>query len=497
MTVKICIVTQSAEFNVSAGMRVRYQRFINAAADGIEITARPIDEILGRPFEADIYIFCKTFSLAAILLAGEIRRSGRVVGQDFFDDYFSQVSDQRLLPFRNWLRQMAPFTNFAVCTTRTMQAILRPYLSGCPITVVPDPAVAFDTAMLASQAEHKIRRISNSKTIKLVWFGIGDNPFFPVGLQDLTSRLVSSELGRFKSQGWTIDLVVATNARALDLAGLAQLRSLPVDLQIKEWSEDVEHEVLNQAEVVILPVSGQGFSKAKSLNRALTALEHGCQVLSLGEPLYAELDEFIYRSVDEMTADFAVGSARLNRHSAPKLESLLARTAHPEKLASEFIAASLAAVSNSKMARSNAHMALVHGRETTIQLHKAVSKSGGLSVRSPYATTGWNFPVRFDVEEARLIMRASPKVCEQFNLPCVGDPIRIGDLDFLAIDTHGKAIDKMRLYPVTLQNPLTSQAAYRSVMSSIAGAIKALFPAHAVLFSDNQMDLPLTSDIAS
>lgn len=478
-------------------MRVRYQRFINAATDGTEINARPIDEVSGRPFDADIYIFCKTFSLAAILLACEIRRSGRVVGQDFFDDYFSQVSDQRLLPFRNWLRQMAPFTNFAVCTTRTMQAVLRPYLPDCPITVVPDPAVAFDTAMLASQAEQKVRRISNSKTIKMVWFGIGDNPFFPVGLQDLTSRQVSSELALFKSHGWALDLVVATNARALNVAGLEQLRRLPVDLHIREWSEDVEHDVLNQAEIAILPVSSQGFSKAKSLNRALTALEHGCQVLSLGEPLYAELDAFIYRSVDEMTADLAVGSARLNRHSVPKLESLLARTAHPQKLASEFISASLAALSRNKTARSDLHMVLVHGRETTIQLHKAVSKSGGLSVRSPYATTGWNFPIRFDIEDARIAMRASTRICEQFNLPCIGDPIRIGDLDFLTIDIHDKAVDKMRLYPAALHNPLTSQASYKSVMSGIVGVIKALFPAHAVLFSDNQMDLPLTSDFAS
>lgn len=497
MTVKICIVTPSAEFNASAGMRVRYQRFISAGADETEITARPIDEIWGRPLEADIYIFCKTFSFAAILLAGEIRRSGRVVGQDFFDDYFSQVFDQRLLRFRNWLRQMAPFTNFAVCTTPTMQAVLRPYLPGCPITVVPDPIAAFDTSALASQAEHKIRRISNSKIINMVWFGIGDNPFFPVGLQDLTSRQVSSELSLFKSQSWTLDLVIATNARALDVAGLEQLRRLPVDFHIREWSEDVEHEVLNQAQVAILPVSSQSFSKAKSLNRALTALEHGCQVLSLGEPLYAELDEFIYRSVGEMTADLAVGTARLNRHSVPKLESLLARTAHPQKLASDFVSASLAALSKNKTARSDVHMVLVHGRETTIQLHKAVSKSGGISVRSPYATTAWNFPVRFDIEDARVIMRASTKICEQFNLPYVGDPIRIGDLEFLTVDTPGKSVDKLRLYPATLQNHLTSQASYKSVMSGIAGVIKALFPAHAVLFSDNQMDLPLWSDLAS
>lgn len=478
-------------------MRVRYQRFISAATDETEIIARPIAEVSGRPFDADIYIFCKTFSLAAILLASEIRRSGRVVGQDFFDDYFSQVSDQRLIPFRNWLRQMAPFTNFAVCTTRTMQTVLRPYLPDCPITAVPDPTVALDKAALASQAEHKIRRISNSKIINMVWFGIGDNPFFPVGLQDLTSRQVSSELGRFKSRGWTLDLVIATNARALDVLGLEQLRRLPVDFHIREWSEDVEHEVLNQAQVAILPVSSQGFSKAKSLNRALTALEHGCQVLSLGEPLYAELDAFIYRSVDEMTADLALGSARLNRHSVPKLESLLARTAHPQKLASEFVSASLAALSKNKTARSDVHMVLVHGRETTIQLHKAVSKSGGLSVRSPYATTAWNFPIRFDIEDARVLMRASTKICEQFNLPFVGDPIRIGDLEFLTIDTSDKPIDKMRVYPATLQNPLTSQASYKSVMSGIAGAIKVLFPAHAVLFTDNQMDLPLTSDFAS
>ena len=256
----------------------------------LEVT--PIDRLVSESkFPADAYVFVKCFGSKAIILAAHLHGLGKQVGHDLFDDYFSQYDDARLAYYRGWLSLAAAHSDFVVCTTERMREVAERYFPSARVLMAPDPYLPFDAARLAARLTAKTARMDRSKHIQAVWFGIGDNPFFHVGLHDLAAH--AGDLARVRRLGWQVELKVLTNSRALSADGLALLRAIPLPVTIEEWSEAAEIEVLGASDVAFLPVSGQSFSRAKSLNRAVTALCAGCQVLNAGYPLYAELDEVV------------------------------------------------------------------------------------------------------------------------------------------------------------------------------------------------------------
>ncbi len=482
---RICIVTQSAAFASSAGMRVRYDRFIAGAnRPGVEIVVEPIADILERrELEADAYIFCKTFTPEAVVLAHAARRAGRAVGHDLFDDYFSQREDQRLFVYRDWMRQMAPATDFAICGTERMKAVVQPLLPNCPIHLVEDPVIGHDPFRIAAMVSAKAERARASGRLRLAWFGIGDNPFFPVGLQDLTSPQVAGEIDRLKALGWDLSLTIATNTRALDADGLAGLRRLPIQPEVVEWTEEVETEVLAAADVAIIPVNSQAFSRAKSLNRALTALEQGCQVLSLGEPLYARLSEVIYDDVDRLSADLRAGTPRLNADSTLVLTGLLRRIGNAFEAGNRFVDATL----NARRAEPGSHapLLMIHGRDSSAPLHKLVNRFGGLSVRSPYSSAKWAGDIRFDLVDWRMVMRVSEAVQGKHGLPLAPTPpVPIGDRRFVEVDAAGLGLALGVLAAPVADPMLMSVGSYRRVMETIAGACRRIFPGHHLALSE-------------
>lgn len=484
---RICIVTQSAEFAASAGMRIRYERLMaGSSGQDVEIVARPLSEV-GPPkadFDCDAYIFCKTFTFEAIALAWAMKRSGKRVGQDLFDDYFSQARDQRLFQYREWLRQMMVLTDFVLCTTPRMREVLRPLVGKCPLEIVGDPVVGYVAERVASLASGKAERARSTRELRLAWFGIGDNPYFPVGLDDLTSSAVLAELAHLGRLGWRVTLSVATNVRALDPAGLAKLRRIPIPWELREWSEPVERELLESADVALLPVGGQGFSRAKSLNRAFTALEHGCQVLSLGEPLYERIGEFLYRDSLALTRDLLAGSTRLRRETIDRFGAALSREANAVEGARRFKAMALVPEGGKQPACPS--MAWLHGRESAVRAHKLLAKFGGLSVRTPYTRAAWNFHVRFDAAETTIEMRVTPVVAQNFGLPTTKETLtRIGDSDFVTVKSSKLDRGLTAYFQSRDASPLTNLASYSRVMEAIERTCQKCFPDHYTALGDS------------
>ncbi|WP_157064338.1 hypothetical protein, partial [Methylobacterium tarhaniae] len=182
----ICIVIQSPEFVSSAGMRIRYLRLASATPPDTTITYAPVAELLNaKAFDADIYIFSKSFTPEAIILACRLKHLGKKVGQDLFDDYFSQMDDARLSRFQYWMREMEPITDFVLGTTERLTSVMARYMPHAPITIVPDPIEEFDRTALEQRVSGKIRTAVEARRLSIYWFGIGDNPFFSVGVRDL------------------------------------------------------------------------------------------------------------------------------------------------------------------------------------------------------------------------------------------------------------------------------------------------------------------------
>jgi len=492
---KICIVIQSDSFRQSAGMRIRYDRVRECLADHT-VTLDAItceDLVASKTLEHDVYIFCKTFETRALVLARRIRSAGKVVGQDVFDDYFSQTTDPRLDRFRQWMRDMSPVTQFAICSTRQIAEVLRDYLPDIPITPIDDPIVGFDPLLVGALSDAKAARARETRELDIVWFGIGDNPYFTVGLADLAA--CEPELARMERLGWHVRLRIVTNRRAFESGGAEILRGVGVPFDLVEWTEAAERQALAGATLAILPVNGQRFSRGKSMNRALTALCGGCQVLNLGYPLYEQLGDFIYRSTDQLLSDLASGKCRLRRDRAPALTARLSTLANPYSVAAAFVAESRRAVAEaSRVSSSLPRLCVIHGLESRRDLHKLVMSLGGISASTVFTDTGWNFRVRFDSSDGEMVMRVTTALAERFRLPVnrTKPAVRIRDFDFVEVD-----IDALKIRPLRIVAPgdmsLSELALYEDVMRFARDCCHAAFAPADILISEMSSTSPRPS----
>lgn len=407
---KIGVLVPSAEYKDYAGARIRYGRTAPQLAErGIGLALHDIGEFDPRRPGCDILIVSKCHDARSLAAAAIVAQSGRLVGVDLFDDYFSQRSDSRLARFRGWLSQILGHCHFALCSTPAMAAVVETYRSGIPKHVMNDPAADLSLDRLADVLKRKLAAAHDQRRIKVAWFGVGDSPYFPIGLQDLAAfgnRLV--ELNR---TGMDVELTVLTNARALTAQGLASLHRLPVRTHIEAWTEEREEQLLAEALVAFLPVGGQAFSTAKSLNRAVTALSAGCQVLSVGYPLYESFGPLLYRNPSDLLADLDAGSLRLSPDRIAIYAETMENLASPVREA-ERLAGFLEGLAPPQPP-GNSPLALIHGHSTNGAAHKMVQDVNGLSVASPYCTAPLGFDVVFRGGTGGLTMLVSEKASKR------------------------------------------------------------------------------------
>ena len=330
MAVKLIVLAPSAQYLASAGNRIRYQRLREPLArSGCMLSIASVGQT-GKELEVasgDVVLFSKVQDARSVGLARDLRANGIHVGVDLFDDYFSQTADARFAPQRLWLAAMAGSISFFLCSTKRMQAVAQGTLRDVPGFVLNDPFERFEVALLAQTIEARRVAALERGVLDILWFGMGDNPSFPIGLHDLTQ--FGYLLGDLARQGFAVNLTVLTNSRALDARGLALLRQLPVDAKVEEWSHNRESELLGSSLISFVPVNGQPFSIAKSLNRAVTALTAGTQVLTAGYPLYDVLESFCYTDPAGLAEDLRRGELRVSASSLAALGEKLNEISNP------------------------------------------------------------------------------------------------------------------------------------------------------------------------
>lgn len=404
---KIAVLIPSEEYKNYAGARIRYGRLkAPLERQGVELILEDIAEFSPDGTGIDAVLISKCHDARSLVAAAAISRRGLPAGVDLFDDYFSQDADSRLNRYRNWLRQLLPFCSFALCSTPAMAAVASDFDEELPVHVVNDPAPGCGFDNLPELLQSKLATARNEQRIRLLWFGVGDNPHFNVGLSDLAA--FGGSLAPLVRAGPTLELTVLTNSRALDAQGLSLIGQLPVRTVIEEWTESRERELLSEAFACFLPVNGQPFSAAKSLNRAVTALTAGCQVISAGYPLYEPLIAEIYRDSSEFAADFAKGSMKHSPASMDRFELAMQSFASAETEATELAEF----LKNLKPQRgyTSLPLVLVHGHATNGAAHKAVHALNGLSVASPYCPSKLGSDVIFRGAPGQLVMLVADKV---------------------------------------------------------------------------------------
>lgn len=476
---RIVVLVPSKDYAGNAGARIRYSRLSPALGElGVSLSLEAIGTFDSIAADCDAVIISKCADARAIVVATILADRGILVGVDLFDDYFSQVADSRLNRHRHWLDQLLPVCSFAMCSTERMANIARAYRDDIPVHVLNDPGPAIDVEGLREHLLEKRSDAVASGSIRLGWFGIGDNPHFPVGISDLASyagAISAMSAGRF-----AVELAILTNVRALDADRLAMISSLPVTATIDEWSEEREADLLRKSLVCLLPVNAQAFSTAKSLNRAVTALSSGAQVLSLGYPLYAPFDPFIYRDPAQLLYDLSAGQLRLSNASLDRFCDRLDEMASTTREAKALVTF-LQTVQS--IPGSKGPIYLIHGAGTNGAAHKAVQAVGGLSVATPFCTAQLGFDVYFRrnaVPSFSILVsdEAIGRMSAEFRARAIPhDPIN--RRKFWQIDCGGIN----RTAPGQSAPPLALQLAqYPLLMKKIAATLEAAFgPGRAII----------------
>ncbi len=391
---RICVVVPSVDHMATAGVRIRYQRlepWLRAA--GHELTLKLIDDMLPKSMGLfDVYLLCKCHDARSAVLAAELTARGIHVGADFFDDYYSQGDDSRFVHLRTWLRTIIKDLSFTLCSTPLMRASLQALAPRLPCHMVSDPFEAVDPGALALGVERKLERARTSRILDIGWFGIGDNPHFPVGISDLAA--FAGGLTDFSRWGFTPRLAILTNRRALTPARLEMLGRLPLPHRLEEWSTEGERKLVAESYVCFLPVNAQRFSTVKSLNRGVTALTGGAQVLSAGYPLYAEMGEFVYRDVASVAEDILGARPKLRRETMASFLGLMGRMADPEGEAGGLTAFLSGLPARPKPATDPPLLGVIHGRHSTGAVHKYAQRLGHLSVPAAFAAVDLNYDIR-------------------------------------------------------------------------------------------------------
>ena len=389
---KLVVLVPSEAYRSYAGARIRYNRIApKLARHGIDLQLADIGQFDPETADCDGLVISKCHDSRSLIAAATLGNRGKLVGVDLFDDYFSQDSDSRLMRYRNWLTQLAGLCDFALCSTEAMADVVPQYRSALPTHVMNDPAPGDDFGSALASAEMKAAQARDNRQIRVCWFGVGDNPYFPVGLPDLAA--FGNRLAGLSRTGFDVRLTVVTNERALSADGLAMIKGLPIATEIREWSEAAEQQALQDALVAFLPVSAQPFSVAKSLNRAVTALSEGCQALSVGYPLYRALEPLIYREPAMLLSDLECGTMRFGAASEEQYRQATDACASADHEASG-LAAFLSGLTP-QLRDDPRPVCLIHGHSTRQEAHHFVRQANGLSVASPYCSAALDFDVIF------------------------------------------------------------------------------------------------------
>jgi hypothetical protein len=391
---KICVVLSSEQQKISAGARIRYQRMQPLLKQrGLSLEFQLIQDVVGSHCQTcDIYILSKCQDARSLLLAHKVKQAGKVVGVDLFDDYFSQTSDSRFVRLRHWLRSLSPICSFILCSTLGMADIARQYAPEVPVHILNDPSPPVDKGQLADQLASKVKNAQANRRLNIAWFGMGDNPTFPVGLTDLVG--FGCEVDRLRGHGYEVKLEIMTNSRAMLPDRLADLKRLSTPYTLSEWSELAEVELLKRSLLAFLPVNAQSFSRVKSLNRAITALCGGTQVLSAGFPLYSALGAFVYRDYNRFINDLNHGQLALSHETLPAFLNTLQDHADVKNESERCIQFLESLEVSKKNTLESPLIAVIHGKKILGDVHKFAQKQGVLSVASPFCSQNLNFDAR-------------------------------------------------------------------------------------------------------
>ena len=256
-----------------------------------KIVVDAIAVIVSKPSDTETLLCIK------YLLAHDVR-----VLADYFDNYLSWSPSlyKRGIPWQ-WLSVMKIVSGICVSTPFIAETVCKIGLS--EVCLVSDPSVERlgGESFLSSNLHTKWHKPDQ---LELLWFGISNNPYYSVGIDDLISweRVISYISARL-SGVLHLRLTICTNRTPNIESAIVGLRSADINIRFVEWTEKNCEELLMDSHLVLLPSNLSGFSLSKTHNRCSDAIDFQCLVLSSPNGPYHDIPGAVYRDIDILCND--------------------------------------------------------------------------------------------------------------------------------------------------------------------------------------------------
>ena len=483
---KIVVAVASADALRQAGVRIRYKRMASEiAAAGHQLAVVTLAEVdkLAKP--PTILLLSKCYDARSVLVARSLSMAGTIIGIDLFDDIFSYSDDSRFAVHRAWMRDIQPALDIILVSTDRMARIASAIAPGVAVHVMNDPACVVDLDRLAVRLAQKAAAARDQRVLDVAWFGIGDNPHFAVGLSDVAAY--SYMLADLRSAGWEVRLRLLTNRRALSGDGLAFIHRIPFDVIPEEWSEAAEADLLESSLIAFLPVSAQPFSIAKSLNRAVTAFQHGTQILSAGYPLYQPFSSLVYRSTWELLEDLDRDTLRFRGETLGSFTDLVHSHADAAIEAGKLI--EFFTLRNPGDHDPERSQILLFGTGMPAVIRDFADRHGALTAASPYVENVAQADIGFAVAAEQGIVKValSPKACSYLAPQSFGRLSPLADMDgcrWLEVCVEQEIWDKIGL--ISADRDLATPLFYEQIMTALGALLASLFPGWCITASEDR-----------
>ena len=257
----------------------------------------------------EIVVFSKLFNDLALLLASDLKKAGKILILDLFDNYLA-YSPSCL--GRGLQRRMATLVSLAdgvIASTENMKQIVQK-LGYQNVVQISDP---IQPNLNGDKFLNKW--YSSSPELIFTWFGISGNPHYKAGLMDLIESVRRiANLFRQLEPIYQCRLVICTNNNTNIVKVLEVMRSHSISTSFQLWEPDTFEILMSQTHCVLIPTNNTPFVMAKTHNRASTAIMSGCLVLVDDHPEYNQLVPHVYQNWSDFTSDLLT----LNREQIVK-----------------------------------------------------------------------------------------------------------------------------------------------------------------------------------
>jgi hypothetical protein len=267
----------------------------------------PLSELRARGLPVELFdrgrratyravIYSKLYDVATYREAKELKTKGTIIILDICDNHFyNPHSWAPLLKAREELLRMMALVDYVVTSTETLAEVVRtvkPDLNSITVigdaveTEIPHEFTPWWRRWWYGRQLATLRTVVTADQVKgrtpLVWFGIHGGPNAPYGMLDLLN--IRSCLERLNHE-FPLSLTIISNSWRKYLT-LVQGWKIPT--RYMPWSANTFLSALHAHAIAVIPISPNPFTRCKTNNRLVTALQARLAVVADSIPSYEE-----------------------------------------------------------------------------------------------------------------------------------------------------------------------------------------------------------------